>query len=507
MGRLKRAMQATVVTQGFAITAMLLSLLTVPLYLQWLGDERYGVLLTGMAFASYLMFADAGLTWASILLIAQANGRGDRTEIAAIIRTNALLVTLSSLLVLGLILGAYFILMARPAILGALGHEEMPGLLLAIGASAILSLLISPIYGLFMGVQEMHLSSMYQGIGRLVGLIASVLVATTSAPLGWVFGANVAAVFVVSLIAAVHCYLRHAWAFKAGPFWDRQQIQVQLRTGAKSLTMQVGNVLSGTAPLLAVSSFAGAAWVPYLSIPLALLNAPLNLLNSFNAILQPGYGEAMGREEQAWIAETIRSILGLGWVFIGVLASGFLILAQPFILLWTLGKVEVPPMMLLSVVLIGGSAAVMGVFRFALTGINRHRVAGFSELACGLSSLIACTLAVKMGGFSFVGVGALAAVLLTSGWVLPAQLKKALGTRQPWLQFKPMLALTCAFGVSLLLGKLALMLITPYGLEWAILFSGGVIVSAYFGLVRLLCSDYWLKMRDLILRKLVKNPG
>ena len=62
------------VAQAFNWTGLLLSLVTIPLYLQWLGQERYGLLLTGLAFASYLMFSDAGLTWGSMLLICIHSG-------------------------------------------------------------------------------------------------------------------------------------------------------------------------------------------------------------------------------------------------------------------------------------------------------------------------------------------------------------------------------------------------------------------------------------------------
>ena len=69
MTRLKRAGMSVVVGQGFMVAGTLVSFLTVPLYLGWLGDTRYGLMLTALACAGYLMFSDAGLSWSSMLLI------------------------------------------------------------------------------------------------------------------------------------------------------------------------------------------------------------------------------------------------------------------------------------------------------------------------------------------------------------------------------------------------------------------------------------------------------
>ena len=109
MTRLRKAAKAALVNQAFGWISLLLSLVTVPLYLSWLGPERYGLFLTGVAFSSFLMFSDAGVNWASILLIGQANGRGDKAGIATIVRTSFPLAFASSLLVAIIILGGWIV--------------------------------------------------------------------------------------------------------------------------------------------------------------------------------------------------------------------------------------------------------------------------------------------------------------------------------------------------------------------------------------------------------------
>lgn len=432
MSRLRKAAKATVATQLFNSAGLLLSLVTVPLYLVWLGQERYGLLLTGLAFSSYLQFSDAGINWASMLLMAQANGRGDRTGIAAILRTSFPLAACSAIIVIVVVSGIYVALSNRVGLSWIPAHSEFPGLLIAIGISVVVSLGTSPFYNVFVALQETHLAAIYQGSGRIFGTVASVAIASTGAPLGWVFSGNVACAFVIGLVASIHCNRRHPWAFQRGPFWDRAQVLQQLRTGAKSLVMQIGAVLSGSAPVFAISFAAGPQFVPYYSIPLTLLHAPCGVLSSFSTSLQGGYGEAMGKGETQWVAETVRQVLRQVLVILCLLGCGFLLLAGPFIHLWTGGKIELSSAMSIGVLALAGIGTILTIFRYALTGINRHRVTSLSDLVGGLLSMGIAVIVVRSYGYEWGALAVAGVALVNSGWLLPHELKRALGATELW---------------------------------------------------------------------------
>jgi O-antigen/teichoic acid export membrane protein len=428
VSRFRRAALATFVVQAFNWTGLILSLVTIPLYLEWLGQERYGVLLTGVAFGTYLMFTDFGLSWGAMLLIALASGREDRTEIQSIVRTSLSMAIISATMVLTIGLGWYAVFTEAEFLSSWLPmHPETPGLVLAVGASAVLSLLFSPVYNLFSGLQEAHLTAIYQGSGRLLGAVSALVIAYCGLSLGWVFTGNVAGIMITGVLATIHCVSRHRWAFRLGPFWDSDQLRKQLRTGAKTFGMQVGNVIRGTAPVLAISSVAGAQFVPFFSIPMSLLNAPLGVLNSLSSCMQAGYGEAMGSGDQPWISHTVHRIVQQLFTILGLLGCGFLLLAGPFVELWTGGKIELERSMLLSVLVIGSASAITSVFRFALTGINRHRRAAVYELLCGGLTIVLSVLFVRYSGYQSIGIAIAIATGLTSGWLLPRELRLALG--------------------------------------------------------------------------------
>jgi len=432
VSRLRKAAKAAVVTQIFNSVGLLLSLVTVPLYLLSLGQERYGLLLTGLAVSSYLQFSDAGINWGSMILMAQANGRGDRSGIASILRTSIPLAACSAIIVIILIAGLYLALNIPRGLSWVPAHSEFPGLLIAIGAAVVITLGTSPFYNLFSALQETHLVAIYQGSGRIVGTLASVAIASTGAPLGWVFGGNAACAFLVGLIVSVHCRRRHPWAFQRGRFWDPVQVRQQLRTGAKSLVMQIGAVLSGSAPIFAISFAAGPQFVPYYSIPLTLLHAPCGVISSFSTSLQGGYGEAMGRGETQWIAETVRQIVRQVIVILCLLGCGFLLLAGPFIHLWTGGKIELSSAMSIGVLALAGIGTILTIFRYALTGINRHRVTSFSDLLGGILSMGIAIVVVRSYGYEWGALAVAGVALVNSGWLLPHELKRALGATELW---------------------------------------------------------------------------
>ncbi len=494
MSRIQKAARATVVVQIFNFAGTFLSFVSVPLYLLWLGQERYGLLLTGLAMAGYLMFADAGLSWSSMLLISQAHGRGDRDQIAAIVRNSISLALVSAVLV-GLVVWSAFLVLhspSRPAWLPH--HPEAAGLVLAVGSSVIITLLLSVFYNIFNGMQEMHVAAGYQGVGRLLGTLASLGAAALGEPLGMVFGANVLCGLVCGLAAAMHCVRRHGWAFRWGPIWEHDQIRLQLRSGGKSFGMQIGGVLISTAPVFAISSQASVAAVPCLTIPLTLLNFPLSLMTSFNMTLQPGYGEAMGRGEQQWVAATIRSILYTGLVFTGLLSAGFIVLAQPFVQLWTAGRLPLSPLMVIGALLIAVTGMILNIFRFALTGMNRHRFAAVSELANGLLSFPLAWLAVRYLGFAWVGFAMFLAAVTTSFWILPRELRRNLQVSSIWPPLEFWVRWCLCTALALLAGESARLLSLPTFPLISIVSTALLITSAYALAILILLPEEWRKI-------------
>lgn len=488
MSRLKRAGMSVVVGQGFMIAGTLVSFLTVPLYLGWLGDTRYGLMLTALACAGYLMFSDAGLSWSSMLLISHASGRKDRAEIARIVRNSFTLAILSALVVFCVVVPAAWWLHDGHALPFFPRSEEAAGLCLAVGLQVMCSLLVSPAYNVFIGLQEGYIAAAFQGSGRLLASLAALGMAWRGGTLGWIVAAGAGVNLAFGLLAFLYARRQHGWAFRLGNFFDAHQIRTQLRTGAKSFGFQIGAVLLGTAPVFAISSQAGPEFVPLFTVPLTLITLPLSFLATLNANLQAGYGEAFAAGDHPWVAGTLRKIIITSLLLVLPLAVGHALLGGAFIELWTRGRLAGETLAITSALAVGVITSFLSTARFALSGINRHRQAALGEITNGLLALALAPLLVKFLGYQFVGVAIVLATLATSGWILPRELMRHLKGLPLWpsasVVLRFVLAAALSAGFSFWLGR-----VLPVAPALRVPIVGACIAGVYFSVLWLIARE------------------
>lgn len=508
MNRFQRAFRATVVESGFGYAAQVLSLFALPLFLSTLRAEGYGLMVTVMAFTGYLNFADAGLSWGSMILIAHAHGRQDRAMIAHITRHSAVLSAASGLVaLLGLasVLGASALGWQLPMFAH---HPEANPLILIAGIQLILTLQFGVFYNVFKGLQENYWPSFYQGLARLLGLAGAMLVA-------WLTR-SVAMVMVVQLVfstlggigASVHAWHRHRWAFSRGSWFDWDQYRAQVRIGGKNFFIQIGQTLGSTAPTFGISSILGPAFVPFYTVPVTLLGLFFTPINSWSASMQNAYGEAWTSGALDWIRSAFRQTVERMLVIGALGVALFLSFGNMFIQLWTHGRLWFVPWMALSVSAIVVTNVLVRVAEYLLIGINRHRLAAVADMASGLLAMVLIPMSVRWFGLGAVGAGALAAVMATSSWVLYREIRRRLGSGTfPEVNF--VLRIGIALAATTLVGKLvADMGRTPDAVAtiWR-LFLGGLSCSAVFvtialslrlvPLAEVFAAGRWLKRRPM----------
>jgi O-antigen/teichoic acid export membrane protein len=451
------------------------------------------------------MFADAGVGSATLLHIAAADGRGDFARIAQALRMGRLLAGASALLVALGLAATMWMLHLKPAWIGTSLGDDAPMLVMLMGIDVVITLLSSPGYALFFGKQQTSIVAIYQGLGIVGGMICGLLgVWATRSPRSILVAAAVCNA-ICGALCLLHGRIRFPWAFQGGSWLDLSQLRAILRSAVKSFGAQIGTVLSGSAPILAISWGAGAKAVPLYTIPLTLLSLSISALQSFNAVLQPSFGEAFAREDHAWIAGTIKSILRQSMALLCWLAGGYLFLAQPFVALWTANRIVPSRWMLIGLVVATLPQLPLSVLRFALTGINRHRQVATSSILEGLLGLGLATVAVRHLGPDMVGYAAAIALCATSAWVVP----RAAKAHFPGLD----LGLPPTFLariVAVLLGTLAVGSLSSFLLHGAtlIVVGGFLITAAYAGLLYFLLPGEFHQLRSLmqpLLRRLLRH--
>lgn len=424
----ERAARSTVAFTLANYSGMAASFVSVPLLLRWLGAENYGLMLTALAFMSYLSFADAGLNWGSIVLISEAHGRGDRGALASVFRHSIVLGLGSALVAL---VGATLAFTASRAgwqipIFG--GHTTGTSLLLIVGLQCAVSLSVAPVYAVFQGMQEGHWVGFYIGCSRVVstGVILLAVWWWRSPAAALLAGLVVLAFF--GAIAYVHAWRSHSWLFARGDLTDRTQYRRQLRIGAKSFGLQVARTIQGTAPVLVLGAIAGPASVPLYSVPAALAGALFGIFNSWNSSVQAAYGASWAANDRGWVVSVFRRTLDLTVIIGTVAAAGFVIVGPAAVELWTHGALPLTSAMCASVVAIALVQAVSASVQFCLVGINQHRDLALIELVHTACAFGGAALATLWWGPAGVGIGITAAYLATAAWLGFRDLARRLGT-------------------------------------------------------------------------------
>jgi O-antigen/teichoic acid export membrane protein len=480
MGRLRKIVAATVAQQGLQIAVTIVSLVAVPLYLAHLGTERYGLFLTAQVWAGYLRFGTVGISQSTMILVSHASADDDPRHLSTIVRTSLLLSALAA--------GAAFavsfcaMLALRNHTLASalkLTHPEAPGLVLAIGFQVVCSLLFSTFYDLLIGLQRASIATVLQGTGHIAGQLVGLWIVVQGGSVGQVTTGSAVASVVVGFACVAEAWRAHPEAFAGGRV-TRQQVVLQLRTGTKSLGLQLGATLAGTAPTLALATLAGPAAVPLFAVPARLLSMGTGIVSSFAALMQPAFGEAYARGDLAWVRSTLSQLSEKTLLAMSLGAAVLIGLGGAVVSTWTAGKLEVSPAMLTSVALAGGVATVIGPLKFLLAGINQHRWAAVTELANGVLAVLFSFIAVRALAPDWVGLGVFAAAACTSLWSLPALAKRQLGMQRVMPNAVQLLKMAlCALSVygSALLMSMARAELAPRH-AWAGLFLSAAAVAA-----------------------------
>ncbi len=425
--RESRALYSTVVVTAFGYAAQVLSLFAIPFFLGTVGTEDYGLMVTVMAFMGYLNFADAGLSWGSMILIAQAAGRDSRGDIAHIVRHSAVLAFCSGFLVLSVVGGLLMCASEGWRLPMFTGHPKVDLMVAIAGVQLFATLQFGIVYNLFQGLQEGYWTGLYAGIARLLGLGGGVLAAWLTREVAWVMAVQAVAVFLGGIAAVVHAWIRHPWAFVPGDWMDWAQYRAQFQIGLKNFMIQIGRTLGATAPTLGISAIVGPAAVPFYTLPLTLLGLFFMPINSWNANMQGAYGEAWTAGDLDWVRSAFRGSLMRALIFGGLGLALFFALGSDFVQLWTHGRIDIEPAMAISVSLVVTVGAFLAAGQYLLTSMNRHGVASAAELVNGVLALILVVVLVKWFGAWAAGVGVMAAALMTSGWVIHRDIIRQLG--------------------------------------------------------------------------------
>ena len=347
-----------------------------PVYLHFLGYERYGVWLVLSTVLSFAQLGNLGIGQAVMKLVAEEHGRGDIDGIQRHVATALALLCLSGSLVL------IAVLVFKTQIIGAFNLSDENArtalwLLPYIGILSIYVFIVQALNATLSGLGRMDLANYAQSFGRIVAVtVASILLYTGRGIESLLIGNTLSYLFIhiVSLV----CIRRTARIrfLRIGNL-DAQRGKRILHFGSTVFGGSVISMLFSPFNKLMLSRYAGVATVPMYEIAFTGSMQIRGLFETALRAMMPEVsriGANMTRYAKDRISQLNRRAMKLIFIF-GVPVYMVLVIFAPMLLKLWLGErfVETLPSVF-RIMLIGTFLSLLGVPAYhTLMGIGHVR--------------------------------------------------------------------------------------------------------------------------------------
>ena len=335
--RLRGMMQGVVTSLGNRIIGVLVTFLSVPLTIGYLGTERYGVWITLGSLLAWLQLSDFGLGMGLTNAVTTAAGQ-DRPDLVRTHISNGMLLLSSIAAAVAAVLAAAWPFIDWNALFGVGSPAAQAEVGPAVAAALAIFLLQFPlgIAGkVYMAYQEGRIGNYWGGAGNILSLMALLAVTHTQGGLVWLVIAVSGTSLLVNAASTAWLFLRHRPLLRPGlAAVDVASMRTLGQAGGQFFLIQIMALVTFSSDNFVLGHFLGAGHVPEYNLTYNLFNyssLPQAIMFSY---LWTAYNEAIARRDIAWVRRTfyLNLSLGLGFTTVAVVALG--VIAKPFIAWW-----------------------------------------------------------------------------------------------------------------------------------------------------------------------------
>jgi O-antigen/teichoic acid export membrane protein len=400
----------------------------VPVVLDYLGSERYGVFATITAIAGLVGWADLGLGNGLISEVALAQGRDDSESTARAVST-AFFALLGLALVLAAVFAAVYPFVPWEGIFNVSG-QAAKGVGAAAAAFAVgvfLALPLGVVQRAEIGMQEMFIASAWQAMGRLVGLAGVIVAVAVGASLPYlVLALAVSPALALAGNGVDLFFRRRRWLRPSPKRIDRDVAGALLRIGSFFFVLQIAIAVAYESDALVLTQVLGPAAVTTYSVTMRVFLVVPALANFVLAPLWPAYGEAISRGDIHWVRQTLRRAVRGGLFLTIAFAAVLALVARPLINAWA--GVE-PPYLLIAAagiwVIVMTLGAIVAAFLNGARVIRAQIVAAVTMMIANLGLSILFTHWLGVSGVIWGSIAAEgAAVVVLLALVVPSVLSR-----------------------------------------------------------------------------------
>jgi O-antigen/teichoic acid export membrane protein len=395
------------------ILGLAISLVSVPLTVRYLGQERYGVWLTISSIVTWMAMTDFGLTGTALVnLISEAHGRDDRT-LAREYASSTFWALAAITILLGSMFAFFFDRIPWQSVFRISQATSLRELRLTCALTGLIFLLglpmnmFSSIYNAYQDGLVANLWTIGGNLGALLGLVGvthfrgglpALVIAVT--------GTRV----LVGLTSG--CYLffwRYPWLRPRISAMNWQHVKRVVRLSSKYMILQISGLTIGQSQPMIITQVLGPAAVPAFVVTYRLITIPQAFIFIATTPLIAAYGEARARGDWAWIRSAFRRSTTMAIVGSAGLIATLALFVPTIVKHWAGSGVAPDPGLLLWLSAYAFAGAVSHPASQFLWGVER---VGRPAFALAVSAVLTVVLSQQFG--RMWGLSGVAAALTVS---------------------------------------------------------------------------------------------
>jgi O-antigen/teichoic acid export membrane protein len=373
---------------------VLMGFVSVPLTIDYLGAERYGVWLTISSLLLWVALTDFGLAGHALVnVLSEAAGNDDR-ETARRYAASAFWALVAIALIIGVgFMAAFHSIPWRTVfrVSNATSTEELETTCALVLTLFVINLPLGLLRSLYNAHQDGYLANIWGIASGIVSLLGLIIVTRFHGGLPQLVIAISGLPAVVLLANTYHAFVRrYPWLAPAPSAVRWNCVRRLLKLGGKYMIMQLAALGIYQSQAMIITQMISPSQVVIFVVTYKIVALPMELVYMGTVPFMSAFGEAKARHDWKWIRSAYRNA-SFASIALGLpLAAALALVAKPLILVWA-GAAAVPDLHL-----------VLWLFIYSAVGVCLMMP---GHLLCGVQRLEPLTVSIVLCAVGCVALG------------------------------------------------------------------------------------------------------
>ena len=350
-GRSKERYRKVILSAGSSVfnkvVTILTGLISVPLTVDYLGVERFGLWMIITSILALIAFADLGLGNGLVNAIAKSEGENNHHD-----SQEAISSTFFILLIMSIIMSSMFFIV-YPYINWAdifnvksqLAIEESAPTLAILMSSFFINLPINIVQKIQLGYQQAFINNLWLSLGAVLGLIGVLIAIYFKLGLPYLVGFMVLGPIISMILNGIFLFKNIPDIFPKLKYFNITTSKKLLSIGIVFFFLQLFTVIGGSADNIIISQILGASSVATYAITKKMFLA-IQVSQFIIAPLWPAFVESLAKKDYKWAKSTLIKILKISMLSGGIMALPLVFFGQSVVEVWV-NKDVIPSISLL----------------------------------------------------------------------------------------------------------------------------------------------------------------